>query len=224
MKHGNFIYMDVTNQSGGNMDNSAFAKCLPKHLFARSKKDLSQKIDNIIKYDSFAKSSDDLSECKQIIDTRMFEICCLYADGKKEFDTYPEFLRYTSACLRNSIIDFNRNRTVIRGPRNKTVQIKEVLESSFITEYHSLEDSPELEQRDFEQALNHLRENTPSELFNKEMELLYMNNVDELTPREVAIELGLSVGSVNRRMKNAKNDIKSIFEELKVRKADIFGE
>lgn len=142
------------------MDDLTFENCLPQPLFVAARKDLSQKIDNIIRYDSFANTQDDLLECRQIIDTKLFELCCFLHEGRIKTDTYLEFIRYATTALRHAIIDFNRNLSIIRGPRKtkvQKVQFNEVLDSSFATDYDDIEGSPEILQRDFEKHYNALK-------------------------------------------------------------------
>lgn len=207
------------------MDNLTFETCLPQPLYNAARKDLSKKIDNIIRYDSFADTQDDLLECRQIIDTKLYELCCYFHEGKIKTDTYLEFIRYAATALKHAIIDFNRSLNIIRGPRKSKidkVQFTEVMDSSFSTEYDNIESSPEIKQRDFERTLMRFKESAPVELYTRELDIIYLKEVLDIPAKTIAEQSEVAAYTVNRQVNHAVEGCRSMFEELNLYGDSIF--
>jgi hypothetical protein len=204
----------MDTDSAASMDNEEFNSIDSEGLYVKARKTLAPRMSSILKFDTFISCKDDLVECEQIMNTKLFELCKKQTQGDISPSCFNEFLKYTSNALYYAMIDFNRNHQIIRGERNSKIQFDELIESSLVTSYSSLEDSAELRQYDYEKAIDMFRGNIPQELYQEDFDLLYENVVNEKSQAEIGKDMGKPTSTVNRNHRIARKNIRSLFEEI----------
>ncbi|MFL7013619.1 sigma-70 RNA polymerase sigma factor region 4 domain-containing protein [Enterovibrio norvegicus] len=213
-------------------------------LFDTVRAELKPQIFGAIRKKALVFCDDDMNECAQMADIKLFQIISDMHAGKHCFETDAAMKRYCVQAIKHTIIDFNRRRFTVNAPpsqENRAIvlslafdhnQVNADSDDSGASLSHCNRNiknpfsTDAIENLVDSDAFNHALEclqNNSNNLIEGDLNIIRERHLYDKSYEQIAEELGLSARHVSYKIKQSTESVRALATALGIDKDSLFN-